>query len=203
MTAQRFIVGFHMIQFRHWTLRWIYFSLGLLGCVLIGTGYLFWLESRRNRHAQLGLSGVGIVEALTVASTTGIIAATLAFFIVNRLLPSGATFLGQERAALEVWVFYLAWVTTFAHACLRSRCAWIEQCWAIAGFAIVAVLLNWTTTGDHLFRSATYRHLWPVAGIDIVLLLGAAIAAYSAVRVAKASARTSAESSQTSAGSRA
>jgi hypothetical protein len=111
--------------------------------------------------------------------------------------------LGQERAALEVWVFYLVWVTTFAHAWLRSERAWIEQCWATAGLAVVAVLLNWTTTGDHLFRSVTYRHLWPVAGIDIVLLLGAAIAVYSAIRVKKASAPTSARISQTNASSRA
>ena len=203
MTAQRFIVGFHMVQFRHWTLRWVYFALGLLGCVLIGTGYLFWLESRRKRHAQLGLSGVAIVEALTVASTTGIIAATFVFFIANRLLPSGATVLGQERAALEVWSFYLVWVTTFAHAWLRSRGAWIEQCWAIAGFAIAAVLLNWTTTGDHLFRSIMHRHLWAVAGMDIVLLLGGVLAVFAALRITRASARTSTESSQTNASGRA
>ncbi len=31
--TQRFIAGLHLIQFRHWTLRWIYFGLGLAGCV--------------------------------------------------------------------------------------------------------------------------------------------------------------------------
>ncbi len=50
MTAQRFISGLHFIQFRHWTLRWVYFGLGLTGCLLIATGYLFWLESRRQKH---------------------------------------------------------------------------------------------------------------------------------------------------------
>lgn len=183
MTAQRFIVGFHMIQFRHWTLRWVYFALGLLGCVLIGTGYLFWLESRRKRHAQLGLSGVGIVEALTVASTTGIIAATFSFFIANRLLPSGATVLGQERAALEVWVFYFIWLLAFCHAWLRPGRAWAEQCWAIASLCVAAVALNWITTGDHLIRSLAHRHLWPVAGMDLMLLAGAAISAISAYKL--------------------
>ncbi|WP_243453606.1 PepSY-associated TM helix domain-containing protein, partial [Polymorphobacter multimanifer] len=37
MTAQRFISGIHFIQFRHWTLRWLYFVCGLMGCVLIAT----------------------------------------------------------------------------------------------------------------------------------------------------------------------
>ncbi len=42
--VQRLISGLHFIQFQHWTLRWVYFALGLVGCVLIATGYLFWLE---------------------------------------------------------------------------------------------------------------------------------------------------------------
>lgn len=173
MTTQRFLTGLHRIQFRHWTLRWLYFALGLCGCGLIATGYLFWLESRRKKHVQLGLRGVSVVEGLTIGSVTGIIAATLAFFISNRLLPMGASFLGYERAALEAWVFYLVWISTFAHAWLRPKRAWLEQCLAIAALAVVAVLLNWVTTGDHLVRSLAHRHLWPVAGMDLLLLLAA------------------------------
>ncbi|TAJ90863.1 PepSY domain-containing protein [Reyranella sp.] len=180
LTVQRFISGLHLIQFRHWTLRWVYFGLGLTGCVLIATGYLFWLESRRKRHAQLGLHGVPIVEGLTIGSVTGIVIATLAFFVVNRLLPLGVTFLGEDRAALEIWTFYLVWLATFAHAWLRPGLAWVEHCWAITIFALSAVLLNWITTGDHPLRSLSYRHLWPIAGMDLLLLVGAAIAALTA-----------------------
>src|SRR5690349_15614159 len=43
MSAQRFLSYFLFTQFNHWSLRWIYFGLGLAGCVLIATGYLFWL----------------------------------------------------------------------------------------------------------------------------------------------------------------
>jgi uncharacterized iron-regulated membrane protein len=175
LTAQRFITGLHIIQFRHWTLRWLYFALGLSGCIVIATGYLFWLESRRKKHMQLGLRGVRIVEGLTVGSVTGIVIATLSFLISNRLLPLGASFLGQERAALEVWAFYLVWLATFAHAWLRPNRAWIEQCWAITVFAIAAVLLNWITTGDHLIRSVSHRYLWPIAGMDLLVLTGAAV----------------------------
>jgi hypothetical protein len=178
--AQRVIMGFHLVHFRHWTLRWIYFGLGLVGCVLIATGYLFWLESRRRKHAQLGLTGVRVVDGLTVGSVTGIVIATLAFFVVNRLLPLGATFAGHDRAALEIWTFYLVWLATFAHAWLRPHRAWIEQCWTIAAFALAAVLLNWITTGDHLMRAVSHRHLWPVAGMDLMLLAGAAASALSA-----------------------
>jgi uncharacterized iron-regulated membrane protein len=184
MTAQRFIGGMHQIQFKHWTLRWLYFGLGLLGCALIATGFLFWLESRRKKHNQLGLPGVRIVEGVAVGSTTGIIIATLAFFVANRLLPLGTTFLGAERAALEIWVFYLVWIAAFAHAWLR-RCSavWTEQCWAVAALAFAAVALNWITTGDHLARSLAQPYLWPVAGMDVLLLVGAAAAALMALRL--------------------
>lgn len=183
MSVLRYISGLHLIQFRHWTLRWLYFGLGLVGCMLIATGYLFWLESRRKNHAQLGLRGVRIVEGLTLGSVTGIVIATLAFFVVNRVLPLGAKFLGQERAALEVWTFYLVWLATFGHAWLWPARAWVAQCWAIASLAVAAVALNWATTGDHLIRSLSHERLWPVAGMDLMLLSGALIAALAALRL--------------------
>ena len=176
VSAQRFIAGLHFIQFEHWTLRWIYFVLGLSGCVMIATGYIYWLETRRKRHAALGLPGVRIVEGLTVGSVFGIIIATLIFFVVNRLLPLGASFAGQDRVALEVWAFYLVWLATFAHAWVRPGRAWQEQCWAIAALAIAAPVLNWATTGDHLIKTV-FDGYWPVAGMDLLLLFGAAIAA--------------------------
>lgn len=184
LNAQRFISGLHFIQFRHWTLRWVYFGLGLLGCVLIATGYLFWLESRRTKHERLGLRGVRVVEGITLGSVTGIVVATLSFFVVNRLLPIDATFVGEERAALEVWTFYIVWIATFAHAWLRPGKAWLEQCWTIAVLAVAAVVLNWITTGHHLGASLARSHLAAIAGMDLLLLATAALAGASALRLA-------------------
>ncbi|MFZ5780446.1 MAG: PepSY-associated TM helix domain-containing protein [Pseudomonadota bacterium] len=176
MNVHRFITGFHFIQFDHWSLRWLYFVLGLLGCALIATGFLFWLESRRRRHAQLGLAGVRFVDGMTVGSVGGIIGATLAFFVANKLLPPTASAWGLGRADLEVGAFYLVWLMAFVHAWMRPRVAWREQCLAIAALALAAVLLNWVTTDDPLWRSLRQRHLWPVAGMDLLLLAGAAAA---------------------------
>ncbi|CAN7483109.1 PepSY-associated TM helix domain-containing protein [Phenylobacterium sp. LjRoot225] len=177
-SVQRFVAGLHLIQFRHWTLRWLYFICGLSGCVLIGTGFLFWVQSRRKRHEKLGLRGVGVVEGLSVGATTGILIATLGFLIANRLLP--LTIPGRE--ALEVWTFYLVWVASFAHAWIRPRGAWAEQCWTIAAAAPLAVILNAATTGDTLIRTAL-RGQWSVAGMDLTLLAGGAIASVAALRL--------------------
>ena len=168
--AQRFISGMHQIQFRHWTLRALYFALGLFGCVLILSGFLVWLQARRRRHAAEGRSGVRIVEAIAVSSMPGIIAASVSFMVINRILPLGVSFMGIERYALEIWGFYLVWIATLAHAWCRPRAAWAEQCGAIAALAVLAVVLNWMTTGDHLLRSLSLPHLWPVAGVDVGLL---------------------------------
>lgn len=102
--------------------------------------------------------------------------AIFAFFVANRLLPPGAAFVDYDRAALEIWVFYLAWLGAFAHGWMRPAGAWAAQCWIIAALAGAAVLLNWLTTGDHLTRSLAHRHLWPVAGMDALLLLAGAAA---------------------------
>lgn len=182
LRAQSFIAGLHFTFFDHWLLRWLYFLAGLGGCGLIVTGFVFWLESRRARHARLRLPGVRVVEALVIGSVTGIVIATLAFFLANRLLPAGAHAAGLERHELEMLVFYTIWAAAFVHAAWRSSAAWAEQCAAIAACAAAAVLANWVTTGDHWVR-ALQRGAWSVAGMDAVLSLACGIAAAAARRL--------------------
>ena len=103
--VQRFIAGIHFVQFDHWLLRWLYFAGGIAGCVMIATGFLFWLEARRAEHARRRWAGVRVVEALATGSVTGIILSTLAFFVANRLLPEAASFAGLGRAKHEMASF--------------------------------------------------------------------------------------------------
>jgi uncharacterized iron-regulated membrane protein len=172
--------GLHVIQFDHLVIRWLYFFSGLAGCVLIGTGMLFWAQSRRKRHARTGSRGAAIVEAITIATTTGLILATLAFLIANRLLPAGSI----GRAATEAWIFHIAWLAALLHAALRGRKAWLEQSAGIAIGCVIAVILNAATTGD-IIPIAIARGQWGVAGIDLALLSAAMIAAYAALRLAR------------------
>ena len=182
MAVQRFLVGAHRLHFDNCLLRWLYFAGGLAGCIMIATGFLYWLESRRSTHARRGLAGVRMVEALTVFSVPGIVLATLAFFVANRLLPTEVSMRGYGRATLEMWAFYGVWLGTLVHAAARGRNAWAEQGWAIAALATAAVLLNWTTTGQHL--GVTVRgSLWAVAGMDALLLASAATAVCVAVKL--------------------
>ncbi|MBL8551613.1 MAG: PepSY domain-containing protein [Hyphomonadaceae bacterium] len=178
--VQRFIAGLHFIRFRHWTLRWIYFVLGLTGCALIATGALFWLESRRKLHAGGSSPSIRVVEGLTIGAVTGVVLATAAFLIANRVLPLHV----ENRARIEVWAFFLVWAATFLHAWLRPSRAWSEQCWAIAVAGATAFVLNWITTGDHLVRTVSEAN-WPVAGVDCALLTGSAVAIWTALALGR------------------
>lgn len=180
--VQRFVAGVHFVQFDHWLLRWLYFAGGAAGCVMIATGFLFWLTSRRAEHARQGWAGVRVVEALATGSVTGIILATLSFFIANRALPEGATLSGLDRKQVEVLVFYAVWLGTFAHAAWRRRAAWGEQALVVAILALLAPLANWLSTGDHPIR-ALGRGVIAVAGMDAMLLAAAGVAGLAARRL--------------------
>jgi uncharacterized iron-regulated membrane protein len=183
-----FLTGLHLQHFEHWLLRWLYVLGGLLGCVCIATGFVFFVEKRKAAHAKAGSVGSRVVDALAVATVTGMVIAAVGMLVVNRLLPADTAGKGDwERLAF--WGF---WVLALLHALARSgpvaqarlNPAWREQCWALAGLAVAAVGLNWAATGDHLMRTVFTHTYWPVAGVDLSLLAAAGIAAWSARKLA-------------------
>ncbi len=183
-----FVTGLHLQHFEHWWLRWFYVLGGLSGCACIATGLIFFVNKRRSRHASQGVSGARWVDALAVTSVTGMLIATLSILAANRLLPTNL----PERGTWEERVFWLAWLLALAHAAWRSAPvqggriapAWREQCWAVMGLAVAAVVLNWSSTGDHLAKTIAQRY-WPVAGFDLVLLAAAALALATALRLGR------------------
>lgn len=188
-SLHEFLTGLHLQHFEHWLLRWLYVFGGLLGCVCTATGFVFFVEKRKKQHAAAGLPGSRVVDALAVASVTGMLVATLAMLVANRVLPAELPARGdwEERA------FWFAWLAALAHAGWRSSVvtlgriapAWREQCWAVAALALLAVLLNGWTTGDHLVRTLVTDPYWPVAGVDLSLLATAGLAAWAARRLAR------------------
>ena len=186
-----FIGGMHYLQFSHWLLRWLYFLGGLGACAMIATGLLHWTQAR-NSSKRGPRANVALMNVLSIAAVTGIIAATVAFLLANRYLDNRARLAGIASRDLEVYLFYGIWLLSVLHASARvlqqrqrgHLQAWREQCWAIAAFAVAAVGLNWITTGDHLARTVFTDTYWPVAGVDLSLLLGAGIALWAARKLA-------------------
>jgi len=186
-----FLTGLHLQHFRHWLLRWLYVLGGLMGCVCIATGFIFFVEKRKKQHAKQGRQGSRIVDALAVTTVTGMLIATCTILIANRLLPVSLPSGWPPRGDLEQYLFWAGWVAAMAHAFWRSapvasgqpNLAWREQCWAVAAMAVLAVGLNWITTGDHLLKTVGEAY-WPVAGVDLSLLVCAALAVVAARKLA-------------------
>jgi uncharacterized iron-regulated membrane protein len=185
--VNEFLTGLHLQHFEHWLLRWLYVIGGLAGCACIATGFIFFVEKRKKKHAETGSGGVRVVDALAVTTVTGMVAAAIVMLVANRVLPEAMA----DRAFWEEAAFWSAWLLALAHAWWRTAPvrqariapAWREQCWAIAVLAVLAVLLNWATTGDHLVKTVFTQTYWPVAGLDLSLLSAAAIAAFAARRL--------------------
>ncbi|HCK92628.1 MAG TPA: peptidase, partial [Gammaproteobacteria bacterium] len=170
-----FLTGLHLQHFEHWMLRWLYVIGGLMGCACIATGFIFFIQKRAKKHAQVNTSGAAIVDALAVVMVPGMVLASVAMLLANRLLAADLPFKGD----FEKYVFCGAWLHSFVHAVWRSKInstlelnpAWREQCFAAAFIALMAVLANWVTTGDHLIQTLFVEPYYAVAGVDAMLVL--------------------------------
>ena len=178
--VNEFLTGLHLQHFEHWLLRWLYVLGGLLGCVCIATGFIFFVEKRKRQHAKTGGQGSRVADALAVTTVTGMVIAATGMLVANRLLPADLAGKGDwEKTA-----FFGVWALAMLHAFVRSapvaqarlNPAWREQCWTIAALAVAAVLLNGLTTGDHLVKTVFTDTYWAVAGVDLSLLVSAGIA---------------------------
>ena len=183
----RWVTGFHFIQFEHWVARWLFFALGLIGCILIATGFIVWFETRKKRHSKGAFTSVRFVESLTITSITGLIAATFAFFLSNRLLPDDAYWINGSRVSTEIGFFYLVWFLTLLHALARYKnniLGWAEQCCLITLLGVFAVCANAFSTGDHILRSLADGH-YAVAGMDILMTLSSVVALAVSIKLFK------------------
>lgn len=111
-----FLIGLHLQHFEHWLLRWLYVLGGLLGCICIATGFIFFVEKRKRKHAEASNQGSRIVDALAVTTVTGMLIATIGMLVVNRLLPAELVGKGDW----EKLAFWGIWLLALLHALWRS-----------------------------------------------------------------------------------
>lgn len=181
--VNEFLTGLHLQHFRHWMLRWLYVLGGLAGCVCIATGFIFFVEKRKRQYVKQGSQNARVVDALAVTTVTGMVLAAVGMLVGNRLLPGTLPEGWPPRGNLEEYIFWGVWLLAMAHAFWRSapvaqarmNPAWVDQCFALAVVAPLAVVLNWITTGDHLANTISAGY-WPVAGLDLALLVVAGLA---------------------------
>lgn len=193
-SIDEYLTGLHLQHFEHWMLRWLYVFGGLLGAICIATGFILFVEKRKARHAKAGSQGSRIVDAMAVTTVTGMVIAAVSMLVANRILPADLAGKGQWEQS----VFWWTWGLAFLHAAwrsspvakARSNPAWREQSWVLAVLSLLAVVMNWVTTGDHLIKTLFTDTYWAVAGVDLSLIATALIATWAARKLGVRAAET-------------
>ncbi|WP_298577862.1 PepSY-associated TM helix domain-containing protein [uncultured Luteimonas sp.] len=162
-----FLGGLHMAQFGGAPLRWLYFVLGLAGCVMLASGMQVWVRKREQRAALAGaLSGYGLVRALNVGVVAGMPLACATMLVANRLLPATLA----DRAGAEVAVFWSAWAVAAAWGAIRERGGrgWRDLFAATAAIMLAIPVANLLTAPHSHLLATVARGDWALAAVDLV-----------------------------------
>lgn len=167
------MIALHEGLFAGPLLRWLYFLTGLLGCVMIAAGAIYWVVKRKPKthNAEVGI-GYRFVEHMNVATITGLLVAIGVFFWANRLLPIDM----ENRADWEIHCLFIAWGLMFIHALFRPLAyAWREQCLMIAVVLVGLPIVNAAMTDVHLGTTIASGD-WARAGFDLTAAASGVIA---------------------------
>ena len=168
--AYSLIGGLHMAQFGGNAVRWLYFLMGIAGCVMLAGGMQVWVRKRAACiEAAPFISGYSLVGLLNVGVVAGMPFAIVAMLLANRLLPMGMT----ERAQAEIAVFCLAWAAAPLWAAIRwqQRSAWRDLFATTAALLFTIPLVNFLVTENSHFLASIASSNKTIAAIDIVLLI--------------------------------
>ncbi|MBT2745486.1 MULTISPECIES: PepSY-associated TM helix domain-containing protein [unclassified Lysobacter] len=168
-----FIGGMHMAQWGGSALRWLYFVMGIAGCVMIASGMQVWVSKRAKKIAEAGnVSGYALVQALNLGVVGGLPLASAAMAIGNRLIPADLA----ARANAEIAVFCAVWIAATLYAAIPAvhKRGWGRFFAINAGaFALIPLVNFATAPNSHLFATIG-RGDWSLAAVDLTALALAA-----------------------------
>lgn len=179
-TTYAFLGGLHMVQFGGSALRWLYFLMGLSGCVMIASGMQVWVAKRAARIAQAGpLSGYALVQGLNLGVVGGMPLACVSLLLANRLLPATL----PDRAAAEVAVFCTVWAGAAVYGAWRSRRGGWRRLFGAIALALAALpLVNAATAPRSHVLATLARGEVALAAVDLTALALATGFAWLALR---------------------
>jgi uncharacterized iron-regulated membrane protein len=166
-TTYAFLGGMHMVQFGGSALRWLYFVMGLAGCVMIASGIQVWVAKRAKRIAEAGLlSGYKLVQGLNIGVVGGMPLACATMLMANRLLPSTL----PDRAAAEITVFCGTWIAATAWGMWRARNGWRDLFLATSAACLLVPLANLATAPNSHLLATLVRGEYALAAVDLAAL---------------------------------
>jgi uncharacterized iron-regulated membrane protein len=166
-TSYAFLGGMHMVQFGGSALRWLYFLMGLAGCVMIASGMQVWVAKRAKRIAEAGvLSGYTLVQGLNIGVVGGMPLACATMLMANRLLPS----MLPDRAAAEIAVFCGTWIVAAAWGMWRARNGWRDLFLGTSVACLLVPLANLGTAPNSHLLATLARGEHALAAVDLSAL---------------------------------
>jgi len=193
--AQRIMRTLHFANFGGYTVRWIYFILGMAGTVMMATGAILFMVKRRQRSLnEFGAQTPKVyrsIEVLNIAAISGLMVACVAYFWINRLVPLEVS----DRAAWEIKLFFYIWLGSLLHASLRpaSR-AWVEQLAVFATLCLLLPILNWLTTGQHVIHYFIQGD-WLNVGLELTVVLLGVLSVFAIKKLKRKQQKTTTEAS--------
>ncbi|MFT8589751.1 MAG: PepSY-associated TM helix domain-containing protein [Acetobacter orientalis] len=161
--ARGLMQGLHFARFSSFLLRWLYFASGLACTAMMAAGLvLFFIKRRKHSNQRIAFR---LGEGLTMSTITGLTAATLSYFLANRLLPSTL----PARIGAETATFFMVWAFFSVHALLYSLLHRPINGWRIQCLAVVILSLSlpcidfFTITHDWLNNYGLYCSVYALA----------------------------------------
>ncbi|MCW8125410.1 PepSY-associated TM helix domain-containing protein [Microbulbifer halophilus] len=159
--------GLHFGHFAGVDLRILYFLLGMGVAGMILVGNLLWLD-KRALQKNVGPRGIGLVANLTLGGCGGVVLATAAAFLAERLMPLGLEARGDWLARIFAIGLGLSGVLAFVVANKRQFLR--LSLWITAALSVMTVIADWA-----LFGGEFGQH-WPtMIGVETGLLVVAGL----------------------------
>lgn len=162
------IFGVHFGNYGGWLVRWLYFGLGVAGALLVYSGNLLWIESRRKRHSMLQPRTVRVMAKATVGVFLGTCAGMAAAFVGALVAPG--------TAALHVFIGVLA-ASMLLAACTVPALGAVLLLIATALLCLAIPLFDALLTPDNLVHSIVSGD-GVLAGVDAMALAAALLFAW-------------------------
>lgn len=154
------LTALHFGNFGHFSVKWLYFLLGLAGAFLFYSGNLLWIEARRKRPQTEQQGRTRVMAAATLGICLGCVAGVSATFLAGALLP-------------EIWVprvYFTVFFASIAWAFLRPPArAGHELLWLCTLLTAAIIPAGWIASGMSPLMAAQHG-LWSRFFVDACAL---------------------------------
>lgn len=125
-SLKSFLTGVHNIRWAGFTVRWLYFAVGVAGSVLMASGLILFqrTEHRRLSHnTRSSRLALQIINSLNIGTIIGLPIASLGLLWSTRL----PEWHNMMPVTWETAIFFSLWGGSFAHALVHARALHVQS----------------------------------------------------------------------------